>query len=329
MSNVAVLGAGAWGTALAGAFARSGASAVRLWGRDADAMARLALERQNTARLPGVVLAPSVAVTGDLRAAVDRATILVLAVPAQAIRGIARDLLPCRPPGAAVVIAAKGIERGTGLFLSDVLAEEWRQARPAILSGPSFAADVGRGLPTAVTLATPILADAEALAGTLGSAALRLYHSDDVRGVEIGGAAKNVLAIACGIAAGRDLGASAVAALTARAFAELGRFGRALGGRPETLAGLSGLGDLVLTCGSAQSRNFSYGLSLGRGRRPEEGVGAVVVEGVWTAPVLVRLAAEHGVEMPIAACVAAVLDGRLAIEEAIGQLMRRPLRSEL
>lgn len=327
MPTVAVLGAGAWGSALASAFARSGV-AVRLWGRDAAAMARLAAERENRARLPGVTLAPSVLPTSDLAGAVAAATVLVLAVPAQGVRYLVRDLRPCVSSEPAVLIAAKGIERDTGRFLSEVVVQEWPGARPAILSGPSFAADVGRGLPTAVTLAAPTLAEAEALALTLGSGTLRLYHSDDVRGVEIGGAAKNVLAIACGIAAGRGLGASAVAALTARAFAELGRFGQALGGRPETLAGLSGLGDLVLTCGSAQSRNFSHGMALGRGRQPDEALVAGVVEGVWTAPVLVRLAAEHGVEMPIAAAVAAVLAGQVEVEAAIGRLMSRPLKPE-
>jgi glycerol-3-phosphate dehydrogenase (NAD(P)+) len=200
---------------------------------------------------------------------------------------------------------------------------------PAILSGPSFAADVARGLPTAVTLAAADGKLAAALAQAIGSATFRPYHSTDVRGVEIGGAAKNVLAIASGIVTGRDLGASASAALTTRGFAELSRFGKAFGARPETLTGLSGLGDLILTCCGPQSRNFSLGLAIGKGKTPEQArTGTKLAEGFYTAPVLVEMAQQKGVEMPIAEAVAAILDQRASVDKAIDALLARPFKAE-
>ncbi len=208
--------------------------------------------------------------------------------------------------------------------MTEVIAETLPDATPAILSGPSFATDVARGLPTAVTLACADDATAEALTSALGSATFRPYHSTDVRGVEIGGAAKNVLAIAAGIVQGRKLGASATAALVTRGFAELSRFGRALGARSETLTGLSGLGDLILTCASPQSRNFSLGLALGEGRAAD----GKLAEGAFTARALVELASERNVEMPIATAVAAVIDGTLSVDAAIGSLLTRPFRAE-
>jgi glycerol-3-phosphate dehydrogenase (NAD(P)+) len=213
--------------------------------------------------------------------------------------------------------------------MTEVIADCAPQAVPAILSGPSFAQEVARGLPAAVTLAAREESLAAALAGALGSATFRPYHSTDVRGVEIGGAAKNVLAIAAGIVAGRGLGASAAAALTTRGFAELFRFGRALGARPETLTGLSGLGDLILTCSSAQSRNFSLGVALGQGRTPAQASAAAgLAEGAFTAAALVELALEAGIEMPIATAVAGILDGALSVDEAIENLLTRPFRAE-
>jgi glycerol-3-phosphate dehydrogenase (NAD(P)+) len=228
-----------------------------------------------------------------------------------------------------VVAGAKVIERGTGRFMTQIIAECLPASIPAILSGPSFAGDVARGLPTAVTLAAPDEATARLLAHSLGSATFRPYHSTDVRGVEIGGAAKNVLAIAAGIVAGRKLGASAAAALTTRGFAELVRFGRAHGARTETLTGLSGLGDLILTCSSVQSRNFWLGRMLGEGRTLDEvGRAGQLAEGVFTASVLVEMARAKEVETPIAAAVAAVLDGTLGIDAAIEALLTRPFRAE-
>ncbi|HXN44642.1 MAG TPA: NAD(P)H-dependent glycerol-3-phosphate dehydrogenase [Xanthobacteraceae bacterium] len=322
--HIGVLGAGAWGSALANVAARAGRR-VTLWARD-PRLAETIAQRRESPKLPGVRLADSVAVTAALDA-VDAAALLV-AVPAQALRSVACALAPVLRAGTPVIACAKGIERGTGRFMTEVIAECVAQAEPAILSGPSFAADVARGLPTAVTLAARDEALAGALAGTLGSPTFRPYRSTDVRGVEIGGAAKNVLAIAAGIVEGRRLGASAAAALTTRGFTELVRFGKAFGARPETLTGLSGLGDLILTCSSRQSRNFSLGIALGEGRSLEEAQRGKLVEGVFTAAALDAMANARGVELPIAAAVAAVLDGRLDIDAAIESLLTRPFRAE-
>jgi glycerol-3-phosphate dehydrogenase (NAD(P)+) len=322
--HIGVLGAGAWGSALANVAARAGRR-VTLWTRD-PRLAETIAQRRQSPKLPGVRLEDSVAVTGALEA-VDAAALLV-AVPAQALRSVARGLAPVLRDGAPVVACAKGIERGTGRFMTEVIAECVPQAEPAILSGPSFAADVARGMPTAVTLAARSEALASALAGALGSPMFRPYHSTDLRGVEIGGAAKNVLAIAAGIVEGRRLGASAAAALTTRGFAELVRFGKAFGARTETLTGLSGLGDLILTCSSRQSRNFSLGIALGEGRSLEEAQRGKLVEGIFTASVLSEMASARGIDMPIAAAVAAVLDGRLDIDAAIESLLTRPFRAE-
>jgi glycerol-3-phosphate dehydrogenase (NAD(P)+) len=245
-------------------------------------------------------------------------------VPAQEVAGVAAGFAAAIGAGTPVVVCAKGIDRATRRFMTETVAAALPQARPAILSGPSFAADVARGLPTAVTLAAADAGLAAALAAALGSPTFRLYHTRDVRGVEIGGAAKNVLAIAAGIAQGKRLGASAVAALTTRGFAELSRFARSHGVRSETLMGLSCLGDLVLSCASTQSRNFAYGVALGEGKAPD----GKLAEGAFTAAVLVAMAQANGVEMPIAAAVAAVLEGHLSVDAAIESLLTRPMRAE-
>lgn len=324
--RIAVIGAGAWGVALANVTVRAG-RAVSLWARDPQAVRFLNDVRQ-TPRLPGVHLAESITCTADLHAAVQSDAVL-LAVPAQACRAVACALAPALAPGTPVIACAKGIERGSRKFITDVIAETLPQAVPAILSGPSFADDVARGLPTAVTLAVADEALARALASALGSATFRPYHASDVRGVEIGGAAKNVLAIAVGIATGCKLGASAAAALTTRGFAELMRFGRAYGARAETLTGLSGLGDLILTCSSLQSRNFALGVALGEGRTPGEALAACkLAEGAYTAQVLIEMAAERAIDMPISRAVAAVLDGSLTVAGAIDALLTRPFRAE-
>jgi glycerol-3-phosphate dehydrogenase (NAD(P)+) len=326
LQRIAVIGAGAWGGALANVIARAGRD-VFVWDHDADILAAMRSRRENP-RLPGVRLDDRVSVGAALAEAEDSDAVL-LVVPAQAMRKAARAAAPFVRPGTPVVGCAKGIERGTRRFMSEVIAEAMPDAVSAILSGPSFASDVARGLPTAVTLAAREGAVANALARSLGSAAFRPYHSTDVRGVELGGAAKNVLAIAAGIVAGRKLGASAAAALTTRGFAELMRFGRAYGARPQTLTGLSGLGDLILTCSSAQSRNFSLGVSLGEGRRPKVSeAGHNLAEGAFTASVLVEMANEGGVEMPIATAVAAVLEDKLSVDAAIETLLARPFRAE-
>src|SRR5215472_14979879 len=284
LNSVAVIGAGAWGTALACVSARAGRKVI-LYARDATHAARIASARENP-RLPGVRLAADIAVTNDIAEAA-RADIFLLVTPAQHLRAAATTLGPYLREEAPVIACAKGIEHGTHKFMTDVIAEAAPKAQAAMLSGPSFADDVARGLPTAVTLAAHDEALAGRLVQALGSATFRPYHTTDVRGVEIGGAAKNVLAIAVGIAVGKNLGASAQAALTTRGFSELARFGRALGARAETLVGLSGLGDLILTCASPQSRNFALGLALGRGQAPPRDR---LAEGEFTAPVLVELA---------------------------------------
>jgi glycerol-3-phosphate dehydrogenase (NAD(P)+) len=320
--RVAVIGAGAWGTALAGVAARAGRD-VMLCARDAVTAAALSSTRENP-RLPGVRLEPRIEVTCDLASAA-RADLILMVVPAQHLRVAASALAPHLRPGAPVIACAKGLERGTHQFMTEVIAQAAPLATPAILSGPSFAGDVARGLPTAVTLASADEAVASALVHALGSATFRPYHSTDVRGVEIGGAAKNVLAIAAGIVAGRQLGASALAALTTRGFSELLRLGSACGARSETMSGLSGLGDLILSCSSPQSRNFSLGLALGRGHpRPLE----KLAEGEFTAPVLVELAASRNVDMPVASAVAAILSGVFTIDQAIEGLLTRPFKAE-
>lgn len=326
ISRIGVIGAGAWGTALANAAALAGRD-VLLWGRDADDILAMVQTRENQKRLPGVKLHERVTPVTSLAEAAD-ARALLLATPAQTVRGMAEALALVIKDGVPVIITAKGIERESALFLSDVVRDVLPGALPAILSGPSFANDVARGLPTAVVLAAPDDHVAQILAHALSSPRFRVYHGTDLRGVEIGGAAKNVLAIAAGIVEGRGLGESAKAALTARGFAELQRFAAAYGGRPETLMGLSGLGDLILTCGSAKSRNFAFGFDLGRGLPPQSAGGGQLVEGMFTAHVLVTMARARGVGMPIAEAVDAVLNGLLSVDKAVEALMTRPLKAE-
>jgi len=323
LNRICVIGAGAWGTALAGVAARAGRE-VTLYARDAAVAAAISATRDNP-RLPGIPLDPGIAVTDDVAAAAGRAEIVVIAVPAQNSRAAITALAPHLAARTPVIASAKGIEHGTRRFMTEVIEEAAPHAVPAILSGPSFADDVARGLPTAVTLAAKDETMAMALVQALGSKTFRPYHTTDIRGVEIGGAAKNVLAIAAGIVASRHLGASALAALTTRAFAELMRLGLACGARAETISGPAGLGDLILSCSSPQSRNFSLGVALGRG---EPFSREKLSEGEFTAPVLAELAAANGIDIPVAQAVAAILAGRLTIDEAIDNLLTRPFRAE-
>lgn len=320
--NISVIGAGAWGTALANAAARAGRDVV-LYARQATIATTIRTTRENP-RLRGIKLDADVGVTDDLAGAA-KADAILLVVPAQNLRSAAIDLAPHVAKGTPVIVCAKGIEHGSHKFMTEIVAETIPDAKPAILSGPSFASDVARGLPTAVTLAAHDETLAASLVHALGSATFRPYHTTDVRGVEIGGAAKNVLAIAAGIVVGKQLGASALAALTTRGFAELMRFGRGLDARAETISGLSGLGDLLLTCSSPQSRNFSLGIALGRGASPSPGK---LAEGQFTAPVLVELAEAKDIDMPVANAVAAILGGALTVNEAIEALMTRPFKAE-
>jgi glycerol-3-phosphate dehydrogenase (NAD(P)+) len=325
--RVAVIGGGAWGTALANAAAAAGRP-VSLWLRDAAVAAQLQASRENTRYLPGVALHDRIRATADA-GSLRGADIVLMVTPAQTLRAVLTDLAPSFGSEAAIVLCAKGIERGSDAFMSAVAADVLGQAaQVAVLSGPSFAADVARGLPTAVTLAAADARLAARLAAALSGPTFRLYHTDDVRGAEIGGAGKNVLAIASGIVAGRGLGESARAALIARAFAELMRFARSFGGRPETLMGLSGLGDLVLTASSSQSRNFAFGERLGRGAAPAEASGGKLAEGAFTAAALIALAHRQGVEMPVAEAVAAIVSGEASVEAVIAALLARPLKGE-
>jgi len=322
IQSVSVIGGGAYGTALACAALRAGRD-VLLYARSRESAAQMQATRKNT-KLPGVSLDADIKITSDLSLAAG-ADIILLTTPAQSLRDAATALAPILKPNTPVIACAKGIERGTHKFMTEVIAEAMPHAIPAILSGPNFADDVAHGLPTAVTLAAQDEKLASDLVQALGSSTFRPYHSTDVRGVEIGGAAKNVLAIAAGIVEGRQLGASALAALTTRGFSELARLGRACGARNETLAGLSGLGDLILSCSSLQSRNFTFGIALGRGQTPSR---KRLVEGEFTAPVLIELAASHDVDMPVSKAVAAILSGKVTIDAAIEGLLTRPFKAE-
>jgi glycerol-3-phosphate dehydrogenase (NAD(P)+) len=325
IQRIAVLGGGAWGTALALTCARAGRD-VTLWEHEPGNAASLETKRESLF-LPGVRLDDGIKVTRALAEA-SRSDAILLVVPAQAMRSVVKSLAQTISAGSPVIACAKGIEHGTHKYMSDIIAECAPNAVPAILSGPSFAADVARGLPTAVTLAAADGKLAGDLAQAIASASFRPYHSTDVRGVEIGGATKNVLAIAAGIVTGRGLGASAAAALTTRGFAELVRFGKAYGAKPETMTGLSGLGDLILTCSSPQSRNFSFGVALGKGEKPDGAAHGKLAEGAFTAPVLLEMAREKNIEMPISAAVAAVLAEKLSVDKAIESLLTRPIKSE-
>lgn len=324
-----VVGGGAWGTALACVAARAGRS-VTLWAREPEIVEAVNTDHQNPLFLPGIPLESGIRATGTLTDLAG-ADALLLVAPAQHLRTTISALAPNLPDGLPLVICAKGMEQDSGKLLSTVLAETAAGAIPAVLSGPSFAADVAKGLPTAVTLACADTALADALIRAIGLPTFRPYASTDVIGAQVGGAIKNVLAIACGIVEGRRLGDSARAALTTRGFAEMTRLGVALGGRQETLAGLSGLGDLILTCNSRQSRNMSLGFALGEGADLDALLGGdnSVKEGVYTASAAVGLASKYGIDMPIATAVDAILTGKSSIEEAIDELLSRPFRSEV
>jgi glycerol-3-phosphate dehydrogenase (NAD(P)+) len=325
--RIAVVGAGAWGTALAIVAAGSTAEVV-LWARESEIIESLVRTRENARFLPGVLLPEGIEATGDIARAGDVEAVL-LAAPAQHVRAVLSALRAVLKPKIPVVLCAKGIETGSGLLLSEVLAEALPDAEPAILSGPSFARDVARKLPTAVTIAARESV-ASRLQASLSQPWFRPYASEDVMGVALGGAAKNVYAIACGMVEGAGLGESARAATISRGFAELMRLGAALGACSETLMGLSGFGDLVLTATSNSSRNFSLGVALGKGAVLADitGAGHPLAEGAATAPALVARARRHGVELPIAEGVAAVLAGKLGVQEAAERLLSRPLKSE-
>jgi glycerol-3-phosphate dehydrogenase (NAD(P)+) len=328
MTRLAVVGGGSWGTALAQVAARANHEVV-LWARDESLVAEINARHENRRYLPGVDLDPAVRAIGDLAAAAN-CEMLLLVVPAQYLRALGERLVEVLPAERPLVICSKGIERGSGALMSEVLGEVVPGRPLAVLSGPTFAGEVVRGLPCAVTLACPERSVGLPLLNALGSRRFRPYLSDDVIGVEIAGAVKNVIAIACGIVIGRGLGENARAALITRGLAEVVRLSRAKGGRPETAMGLSGLGDLALTCCGPQSRNFSLGVALGEGRALAEVLAErhTVAEGVFTAEAVTALAQRLGVEMPICGAVHAVLHLGADLGETIAGLLARPFRAE-
>ncbi|MGB2714345.1 MAG: NAD(P)H-dependent glycerol-3-phosphate dehydrogenase [Vicinamibacterales bacterium] len=329
-SAIAILGAGSWGTALAVHLSRSGRD-VRLWARDADLVAAMQRAHSNPRYLPNIALESSVRLTADLDDAVSGASYVVLAVPSHGLRAVVRTVTGQLPAGAVLVSAAKGLEEGSLARMSQAIEAETGGTHPVVvLSGPSFAEEVARGLPTAVLAAS---ADAKAVSGVqehFRGPALRIYASDDVTGVEIGGALKNVIAIAAGVVQGIGLGHNSMAALITRGLAEISRLANAEGGRRETLAGLAGLGDLVLTCTGDLSRNRRVGMQLGQGRALDEILSDLhmVAEGVRTTGVALALAARHGIELPIACQMKQVLDGKSSPRAAVEALMVRKQKAE-
>jgi glycerol-3-phosphate dehydrogenase (NAD(P)+) len=329
VERIGIIGGGAWGTALAVTARRAGRSVV-LWAREAEVAAAINRDHENPLFLPGVALDAAIRATTDLAEAAAAADALLLVTPAQHLRALAEALEPYLPGGTPVLVCAKGIEEKTGALMGEVVATALPAAPLAVLSGPTFAAEVARGLPTAVTLATRDAALGRRLVAALGTRSFRPYLSGDIVGAEIGGAVKNVLAIACGIVMGRRLGDNARAALITRGLAEMVRLALRKGGQAETLMGLSGLGDLVLTCGSLQSRNHSLGVALGEGRALADILAErrSVTEGVTSAAAAAVLAARLGVEMPIVAAVDAILHHGAAVDQAVAALLARPFKSE-
>lgn len=328
MKRAGVVGGGAWGTALAQVCARAGLETV-LWAREQEVVDGVNAAHENALFLPGVALDPTIHASHDF-VELARADLILAVAPAQHLRSTLESMAPHLAAGLPVVLCAKGVEQGSLKLMTEVLAETIPAAAPAVLSGPSFAGEVARGLPTAVTLACPDEALGRELAQAIATPTFRPYLAQDMIGAEAGGAVKNVLAIACGVVEGRGLGRSAHAALITRGFAEMTRLAVALGAEAETLAGLCGLGDLVLTCSSPQSRNMSVGMALGRGETLQQALAGKlsVAEGVASAPAVRELAARKGVEMPICQAVAAILAGEAEVDQAIGELLSRPIRDE-
>jgi len=327
---VAVLGAGSWGTALGALIARHG-HPTTLWGRDADVIAAIDGQHENPRYLPGIALPKTLRATTDLASAMSGAGLVLVVTPSHAFAETLRALAPHRPEGAGVAWASKGFEPGSGRFLHEVAAEVLGPEVPlAVVTGPSFAREVAAGLPTAVTVHSEQADFAQLVADALHGPAFRAYTGNDMLGAELGGAMKNVLAVATGVADGMELGLNARAGMVTRGLNEMLRLNRALGGRPETLMGLAGMGDLVLTCTGDLSRNRRLGLALGRGQGIEEAVREIgqVVESLQTADEVMRLAKRHGVELPISEAVHSVLHGGLTPMEGLAQLMAREQKAE-
>ena len=323
--KLGVVGGGAWGTALA-QVAASGGRETLLWALEEEVVAGINDRHENPVFLDGIALNEAIRATGDL-ADLDDCDAWLVVTPAQHMRAVLERAAGCDKP---LILCSKGIEEKSGRLLHQVARQACPGANIAVLSGPTFAHEVARGLPTAVTLAAEDPALAERLRERIAAPTFRIYVSDDLAGAEIGGAVKNVLAIACGVVEGRGLGQNARAALIGRGFAEMTRFGLAFGAKRETLAGLSGLGDLVLTCSSTSSRNYSLGLGIGAGRPAAELLAdrKTVAEGAFTAPVLARLAKDKGIDMPLVDAVEALIAGRVNVDQALGELLSRPPRAE-
>lgn len=326
--TITIIGAGAWGTALACVCARNG-HVTRLWGRDSAVIEAVSERRGNPRYLPGITLPENIQATTELDRALDRTGVVLLVTPAQTVGTMAVEMASQLDTGTPIVLCAKGINRESGKLPAQTVQDCLPGNPVAALSGPSFATDVARNLPTAVTLAADEPALARQLARTISGPSFRVYASGDLTGVELGGALKNVIALAVGVCRGMELGASAEAALIARGFAELTRLAVALGANPETLMGLSGLGDLVLTCSSPQSRNFAFGMALGsHGSASSIPRDMPLAEGALTASVAARLAGEHRIETPVIDKVASLVDGDITAGEALDALLSRPLKSE-
>ncbi|WP_181705052.1 NAD(P)H-dependent glycerol-3-phosphate dehydrogenase [Chthonobacter rhizosphaerae] len=323
MTTIGIFGAGAWGSALAQVAARAGHDAL-IVGRDPEVIEAINA-RHETPALPGVPLDPRVRASADL-AALEGAEVVLCCVPAQATHVVVAPLSAVLKPGTAVISCAKGIDRATGLLVSEVIAATWLRGPVGVLSGPGFAMEVAAGLPTAVSVAADDRLTAEALARVLAAPGFRPYATGDLTGVQLGGALKNVFAIAAGVVAGRRLGASAEAAVITRGFVEMRRLAAAWGAKAETLMGLSGLGDLVLTCRSVQSRNFAFGLAIGEGRDPH--AFGKLAEGAFTAGIALERATALGIEAPILQAVADVIEGRIGVDGAVDRLLSRPLKRE-
>lgn len=335
MQRLAVIGGGAWGTALAITAARAGREVV-VWAREADAVAAINQRHENPVFLPGIAVPVAVTATGDLATAVDGADAALLVVPSQFLRAISHNMIPILPNGMPLVICAKGIEAGTGKLMAAVVEDELPNHPLAVLSGPTFASEVAQNMPTAVTIASDDVevAGLDSLAGRLSTAlatpTFRPYLSDDVTGVEVGGAVKNVLAIASGIATGMGFGSNTRAALITRGLEEIKRLSEALGGRRDTVTGLAGMGDLALTCSSEQSRNMSFGKALGEGKSAVDLLSnrSSVVEGVENARSVTDLAVRLGVDMPISQAVRAIVHDGRSIQETMTALLNRPIKAE-
>lgn len=328
IETIGIVGAGAWGTALAQVAAKAGRNVI-LWAREPEVVEAINTAHENTAFLKGVALEPAIRATNTL-ADLAQVDALFLVTPAQFLRATLAQLGGLLPKTAPLVLCSKGIEQGTGLLMTEVCTAVAGEHPLAVLSGPTFAAEVARGLPTAITLACEDEDLGTLLTDAIGLPTFRPYWSPDLIGAEVGGAVKNVLAIACGIAEGKQLGENARAALITRGFAEMLRFGAAKGANAETLSGLCGLGDLILTCSSTQSRNMSLGQAIGQGRRMQDILAErkTVAEGAYTAPVLQDAAQKLGVEMPITDAVVQLLYHDANVDEVIGALLNRPFRAE-